>query len=160
MEREAQNELDDKANVIVFPPVLFLSAVAFGIALQIVWTIHLRAPLPARIIGALLIPVGIATVLGAKKAMQRAGTKVHPGEPTTAIVTDGPYRFTRNPIYLGATTAYLGLTLACNALWPVLTLMPFFWLLHWGVVQREERYLEQKFGQSYLNYKSRVRRWI
>ena len=92
--------------------------------------------------------------------MRRAGTNVRPDKPTTAIVKDGPYRFTRNPIYLANTVLYVGVTLLFNAFWPLLTLVPFFLLLHWGVVRREERYLEARFGETYLDYKSRVRRWF
>ena len=92
--------------------------------------------------------------------MRRAGTNVDPGKPSTVIVDEGPYRFTRNPIYLANTLLYVGLSLVFNAVWPLLTLMPSLLLLHWGVVLREERYLEGKFGEAYLAYKRRVRRWF
>ena len=153
-------ELRDAPKVIVFPPVLFLSALILGVALQFVRTIHLWKGLPARIAGGALVVLGLATIISAKNRMRRAGTNVNPGEPTTAIVTDGPYRFTRNPIYFGGTVAYLGLSLLFSAFWPLLTLIPFLALMHWGVVLREERYLEGKFGDSYRNYKAQVRRWL
>ena len=150
----------DAPNVIIFPPLLFVGAVISGTTLQFLWPIHPPAALPARIIGAGLALAGIALVVSAKKSLRRAGTHVRPDQPTTAIVSDGPYRFTRNPIYLGASTAYLGVTLLLNAFWPIPALMPFFVLLHWGVVRREEEYLEQKFNDAYLAYKNRVRRWL
>lgn len=86
--------------------------------------------------------------------MNRAGTKVDPREPTTAIVTGGPYRFTRNPLYLSMTLIYSGITALFDALPGVLRIM------RRGVIEREERYLEGKFGDEYLNYKAQVRRWI
>jgi len=154
-----QGALPDSPGVIVFPPLLFVSAILLGATLQLLWPIHPWGRL-SRIIGVMLAVAGATSVISAKKGMRRVGTNVHPGEPTTAIVTDGPYRFTRNPIYLGATMVYLGLTLLFNAFWPLPALAPFFVLLHWGVVRREERYLEAKFGKTYLAYKGQVRRWL
>jgi len=157
---EEGNALPDSPGVIVFPPVLFVSAIALGTALQILWPIHMWGTLSGKIIGMLLALTGMTGVISAKRAMRRVGTNIHPSEPTTALVTDGPYRFTRNPIYLGATMVYFGLALLFNAFWPLPALAPFLVLLGWGVVLREERYLEKKFGQTYLAYKAQVPRWI
>ncbi len=92
--------------------------------------------------------------------MRRAGTNVRPDQPTLALVFDGPFRFTRNPLYLAATGLYLGIALLVDALWPLLLLVPVLAVLRWGVVAREERYLEAKFGEPYRAYKARVRRWL
>ena len=92
--------------------------------------------------------------------MKRAGTNVRPDQPSLAIVTDGPFRFSRNPMYLATTGLYLGTTLLVNTPWPLVLLPPMLLILHWGVVRREERYLEAKFGEPYRAYKSRVRRWV
>ena len=150
----------DVPGVIIFPPILFFSALWLGIVLQYLWPLHLGLALPWRGLGGLLVIMGGVTAIGAIRSMRSAGTNVHPGKPTTAIVEVGPYRFTRNPIYLANTGLYVGLTVLFNALWPLLTLVPFFLLLHWGVVLREERYLEARFGDAYLAYKTRVRRWL
>jgi len=88
------------------------------------------------------------------------GTNVRPDQPSLAIVTDGPFRFSRNPMYLATTGLYLGLTLLVNTAWPLILLSPMLLVLHWGVIRREERYLEAKFGEPYRAYKSRVRRWV
>jgi protein-S-isoprenylcysteine O-methyltransferase Ste14 len=160
LKQTEQSASPDLPAVIVFPPVLFLSAIALGVTLQFIWPLHLSAALPARIIGGLLVLMGGAAVVLAKKSLRRAGTNVRPDRPTTAVVSEGPYRFTRNPIYLGASVAYLGLALSFNAFWPFPSLLPFLALLDWGVVRREELYLERKFGNSYLAYKLRVRRWL
>ncbi len=88
------------------------------------------------------------------------GTNVNPTLPTTSIVTTGPYRFTRNPLYLGLTMIYLGLTLAINTWWSLLLLVPVLFVMHFDVVLREERYLERKFGDTYRQYRAHVRRYL
>ena len=92
--------------------------------------------------------------------MKRAGTNIRPDQPTLALASDGPFRFTRNPLYIAVTGLYLGIALLVNALWPLVLLIPVLAVLRWGVVGREERYLEAKFGEPYRAYKARVRRWI
>src|SRR5580704_8862327 len=83
-----------------------------------------------------------------------------PALPTTALVVDGIYRQTRNPLYLGTTLIYLGLGVAAGSLWAIVLVVPLLWVINVGVVAREERYLERKFGDAYRAYKARVRRWI
>ena len=89
-----------------------------------------------------------------------AGTNIPPNLPTTALVVDGIYGWTRNPLYLGATLVYLGLSVAAGSLWAIVLLAPLLWVINVGVIAREERYLERKFGDAYRAYKGRVRRWI
>lgn len=91
---------------------------------------------------------------------RRAGTPVDPHKSTTHIVTSGPFRFTRNPLYVSLTLLYLGLTLIFNLAWAMILLPLAVLILHNGVILREERYLAGKFGDEYLAYKSRVRRWL
>lgn len=92
--------------------------------------------------------------------MRRAGTNVDPYHPTTAIVEAGPYRYTRNPLYVGMALIYSGISARANALPAALLLPAVLHLVDRGVIRREERYLEGKFGDEYLRYKGRVRRWI
>jgi len=92
--------------------------------------------------------------------MQAAGTNVNPSRPTTAIVECGPFGFSRNPLYLALTLLYFGLTLAFNTWWGIVLLVPVLIIMHRGVVLREERYLEQKFGETYRQYRSKVRRYL
>ena len=89
-----------------------------------------------------------------------AGTSVPTVRPSTALVTTGIYAWTRNPIYLGLTAIYAGLAIASNAWWAVLLLLPVLVILQVGVVSREERYLERRFGDAYRDYRTRVRRWL
>ena len=89
-----------------------------------------------------------------------AGSNVPTSRPTTIIVNTVPYRFTHNPIYLGMVLGLIGLDIALNSLWLLLTLVPFALVIRYGVVAREEAYLERKFGDDYRRYRARVRRWL
>ena len=92
--------------------------------------------------------------------MRRAGTNVRPDQPATTIVMGGPFRFTRNPLYVGTTGLYVGVALLVDALRPLVLLVPLLAIVEWGVICREERYLEAKFGDAYRTYRARVRRWL
>lgn len=141
------------------PPVLYAVPLALGLLLQ------RRLPAPflprplAMPLGALFLALGMIG-FAAIVAFRRAGTSPNPWRPTTAMVTGGPYRFTRNPMYLGFTLLYLGTTCWVNTLWPLLVLPVILILMQRLVIEREERYLETRFGEEYLKYRSRVRRWI
>jgi protein-S-isoprenylcysteine O-methyltransferase Ste14 len=113
-----------------------------------------------RIVGGILAVASLCVVQWAWLTMRRAGTSVLPSKPTLAIVTDGPYRFTRNPPYVANALLYLGLTLVFEAFWPLVLMVPMLVVIHWGLIRREEQYLETKFGDAYRAYKSRVRRWL
>jgi protein-S-isoprenylcysteine O-methyltransferase Ste14 len=89
-----------------------------------------------------------------------AGSNVPTNQPTTAIVEEGPYRFSRNPIYVAMFVALIGLAIALNTLWLLVMLVPFALVIRYGVVAREEKYLDRKFGDFYRSYRSRVRRWF
>jgi protein-S-isoprenylcysteine O-methyltransferase Ste14 len=80
--------------------------------------------------------------------------------PTTALVAAGPFRFSRNPLYVALTLVYVALALLTNALWVLVLIVPVLFVTHYGVVRREERYLEAKFGDAYRAYRSRVRRYL
>ena len=92
--------------------------------------------------------------------MTRAGSNVPTSLPTTTIVETGPYRFTRNPIYPAMVLGLIGLAIVFNSLWLLLVAVPFALVIRYGVIAREEAYLERKFGDVYRRYRSRVRRWL
>ena len=132
-----------------------------GLALD--WLVplpFLPADLPAGWLGALVFGLALALFAWAVVTMTRAGSNVPTNRPTTTIVEDGPYRFTRNPIYLGMFLGLIGLTIAFDTLWLLLMLVPFALMIRYGVVAREEAYLDRKFGDVYRGYRSRVRRWL
>lgn len=146
--------------VMACPPLIFLGALGAGLFLH--WLIPTRLSLPelSRLPGAALCLASVAVGIWGGTTMHRAGTNVRPDRPVTALVTGGPFRFSRNPLYLSLTALYLGITLLCGALWPLVTLVPLLAIVHWRIILREERYLESKFGDEYRAYKARVRRWI
>ncbi len=104
--------------------------------------------------------IGIALVATGRATMVKHGTNVNPTQPATTIVETGPFRFTRNPLYVGLTIIYVGLSLALNTWWSLFLLIPVWIVMHLFVVRREEAYLERKFGETYLTYKRRVRRYL
>src|SRR5262245_25940544 len=104
------NRVADAPGVLIFPPFLFLGACLLGLSPQLVWPVHLLAPWPARVIGAVLVLVSGSIAIPAVRTMKRAGTNVNPAQPSTAIVRTGPFRFTRNPIYLANTILYVALS--------------------------------------------------
>jgi protein-S-isoprenylcysteine O-methyltransferase Ste14 len=150
----------DNPGVIAPPPLIYAGALAIGLLANRPYPIAFLPRGLSRVLGWPLIVGGpVVGSLGLRE-MKRADTNVDPREPTTAIVTGGPYRFTRNPLYLSMTLIYAGITALANAL-PAALLLPFvLHIMRRGVIEREERYLERKFGDEYLDYKARVRRWI
>jgi len=90
--------------------------------------------------------------------MERAGTSVSPLQPAKALVTTGPFRLTRNPLYLARTLLYAGLAMVMDTVWPLITLVPLVLIVHYGVALPEERYLSLRFGRAYESYQTRVRR--
>jgi protein-S-isoprenylcysteine O-methyltransferase Ste14 len=151
----------DTAQVVVRPPLAWLIAVLAALALD--WLMPLPfmpAALPAVWIGAAVFAVALALLASAIATVTRAGSNVPTNRPTTALVESGPYRHTRNPIYLGMFVALVGLAIAVDTLWLVAALVPFALVIRHGVVAREEAYLERKFGERYRAYRARVRRWL
>lgn len=150
----------DNAGVTVPPPLLYAGPLVVGLIL------HRRFPvkfLPRRValpLGGVCVALAVLLVRSAVPAMRRANTSLNPSSPVTALVTEGAFRLTRNPLYVALTLFYAGVALMVNALWAML-LLPFILIaVRIGVIEREERYLERKFGEQYLRYKARVRRWI
>ena len=153
-------ETVDNPGVIAFPPALFAGTLAIGLLLHFIFPVAFLPQMIA-IASGVIVLVGAALIaVSAFRAMRRAQTAVNPSLPTTAIVSDGAFGFSRNPIYLSLTLLYIGIALLFDALWALLLLLPLIVVVQNGVIKREERYLEQKFGDEYLHYKASVRRWV
>jgi len=151
------------AGVIARPPVLFLVALLLGLALDRLLPLPLAA-LEADVVrwisaGALIV-VGLALAAAGIRDFSRAGTPVPTNEPTRALVTSGAHGWTRNPIYLGMFLLYSGIGVAARSPWILLLTLPLAITIRYGVVAREEAYLERRFGDAYRQYKTRVRRWL
>ena len=156
-------DASDTSGVRIFPPAIYLAGLAFGFLLHWLWPVHLVDPpalLVVRIVGGVLIAAGLALPLWATATFRGVGTTPNPTQPTTALAFGGPYGFTRNPMYLGLALLTAGVALVANSLWPLLALPFVLWTVRRIVIDREERYLEARFGDEYLRYKGRVRRWI
>jgi protein-S-isoprenylcysteine O-methyltransferase Ste14 len=155
------NDTAETAQVLVRPPLAWGLAVVAGLALH--WLVplpFLPASLPAALLGVLVFVLALALFAWAIVTMTRAGSNVPTNRPTTTIVESGPYRFTRNPIYVGMVLGLVGLAVGFDELWLLIVLVPFWLVIRYGVVAREEAYLERKFADAYRGYRSRVRRWL
>jgi protein-S-isoprenylcysteine O-methyltransferase Ste14 len=154
-------EATDKSDAVVRPPIAWALAILVGMGLDWLYPIpFLPTPVSAAWVGGAIFALGFVLAIWAIATIRMAGTRVETNKPTTAIVENGPYRFTRNPIYLGMLLGQTGLAIGFNSLWILATLVPFYFVIRYGVVMREEAYLERKFSKVYLDYKSRVRRWL
>jgi protein-S-isoprenylcysteine O-methyltransferase Ste14 len=150
----------DNPGVVAPPPFIYAGALAAGLLANRRFRLPFLPRRLRRTLGPLMIICGFVIGLLGFREVHRAGSNVDPYKPVTAIVTGGPYRFTRNPMYLGFVLQYVGISALFNALLPILLLPALQQLMRRGVIEREERYLERKFGEEYLQYKGRVRRWI
>ncbi|MBD2308273.1 isoprenylcysteine carboxylmethyltransferase family protein [Chroococcidiopsis sp. FACHB-1243] len=150
----------DNAGVIAFPPALYAGTLTIGLLLNVVFPIGLLPRPVTLVLGLVAVICAGAIAISALRAMNRVNTAVNPSQPTTAIVSDGVFSLSRNPIYASFTLLYIGIALLNSAIWALLLLLPLLVIVQIGVVQREENYLERKFGDEYLHYKARVRRWI
>jgi protein-S-isoprenylcysteine O-methyltransferase Ste14 len=144
----------------VRPPQVYLGAIVLGLLLHFIWPVRLAPRSLGTAAGVTLVLVGVAVFVSAVRTFRAAGTPVPGDQPTTAFVRKGPYRFSRNPIYLAFSLIQLGLALWVNSLALLITLIPAIGLMSAVVIPREERYLEARFPSEYLPYKASVRRWL
>jgi protein-S-isoprenylcysteine O-methyltransferase Ste14 len=145
------------------PPLLFVLGIVGG------WLLYQVFPLPlvglmarsaAEFVGWLLVALGTGLSVWGLATFRGAGTPIRPNKPASTLVTHGPFRLSRNPMYLGLCVVYLGVMLLLNSAWIVLFLPLVITILHLTVIRREERYLSATFGVTYDEYRRRVRRWL
>jgi protein-S-isoprenylcysteine O-methyltransferase Ste14 len=150
----------DSPGVVVLPPLLYGAAFIALLVLRWLWPMPILGARNALWSGLVLLVLGAALAVAGRRALTAAGTNVNPSLPATVLVTSGLYRRSRNPLYVALTLFYLGLTALANTWWGIVLLAPVLIVMHVGVVLREERYLERKFGDAYRQYRSRVRRYF
>lgn len=152
--------MDDRSGILAPPPLIFAVALASGLAIER----DFRSAAPKagtyRKLGIAAIVAGLGLGAGTLAWLRRAGTNPSPYAPTENLVTDGPFVWTRNPAYVGATSIYIGVAMCAYSL-PAFTLLPVaLALVDHLVVEYEERYLERRFGDAYRAYRARVPRWF
>jgi protein-S-isoprenylcysteine O-methyltransferase Ste14 len=145
---------------IGFPPAIPVVALLLSWVLGRLWPIPIGWTHGTSWVGLALFTLPFALPIWAARTFRLHQTTVNPRGEVGAIAMDGPYRFTRNPMYLSLVLAYLGGSLVFRLPWAWVLLPAVFLVLHFGVIIPEEKYLEAKFGQTYLDYKTQVRRWL
>jgi protein-S-isoprenylcysteine O-methyltransferase Ste14 len=148
--------------VVARPPLLFLAALLLGFVADHLLPLPLPIPrtLIHQIISGFFVFIGLALAAAGIRNLSRAGTPVPTNKPTRALVTTGIHGRTRNPIYLGMFLVYGGIGVAMRSPWIFILILPLAIAIRYGVVAREEAYLERRFGDTYRDYKARVRRWV
>ena len=148
----------------MLPPLILLIAIAVSVGLEMIVPVaFLPAPGFASWsswLGVALFVAGLWVSISGNREFVHSGTNVNPYRPALKLVTSGPYRFTRNPMYLGMVIAFAGIVLAFSLEMGIVVLVLFVLVLHYGVVVREERYLTRKFGTPYEEFLKRTRRWV
>jgi protein-S-isoprenylcysteine O-methyltransferase Ste14 len=145
---------------VLRPPLVYLGSIVAGLALDRAWPLRLPSGVPGGLLGCVLIAASVLLLGYSVRLFRAAGTPVPARKPTTAIVQTGPYRMSRNPIYLAFSLFHLGIAIWVGSWWLVGTLALAVAIMNWIVVPREERYLESRFGAEYRDYKTSVRRWF
>ena len=160
----AADAAGDHAGVIARPPRIAYLFLGVGAILGWLWPFPLLpAGAPAALrygTGGALVALGLLVMTLALRAFRAAGTNVETPKPATALVTDGIYAWSRNPMYVALALLFAGIGVLANSGWLALLLVPYVAVLRIGVIAREERYLERKFGAPYRAYRARVRRWL
>ena len=151
------------AGIRAFPPLIAAIGIAIGLALTFLYPVPIVEASGQRVlagVGVVMLVVWLFLAASANMTFRRIGTPVNPYKPTTSLAQGGPYRFTRNPMYLGLVLMTVGFALVMNSMWLILVAVPVMLALRNLVIVHEERYLEGKFGDEYREYSKRVRRWF
>lgn len=142
------------------PPLIYVSALLIGIGLNKVWPIFLIPTFWAYTVGTALIIASLLIMPPVLVRFRRAGTTFDVRKAASALITDGPYRFSRNPTYVSLTMLYVGLGAVLNNVWILSLAIPVLLIIDLWIIRSEEKHLEEKFGNHYLQYQSAVRRWL
>lgn len=150
----------DTSGVKTPPPLIYLAGLAIGFLLEWLWPTVPLSDFLGALIGYALIALSLVLFAACLWEFYRARTPVDHGHATRTIIESGPFRFSRNPIYVSMTLLVIGIALVAGSLWVLLMAAPSAYVVHRFVILKEEAYLEARFGQQYLDYKARVRRWV
>jgi protein-S-isoprenylcysteine O-methyltransferase Ste14 len=151
----------DSPNVVIHPPIALGIAVVAAIALNWFYPLpFLDKAIPGIEVGLILLLLTLLIVRWAAVTFRKARTNILTSQATNAIVSDGPFAYSRNPIYVAIFLGLAGFAFAFDSLWFLAAMVPMAAVIRYGVIAREESYLERKFGNQYLDYKAKVRRWL
>lgn len=151
-------EKRDAPDVIMLPPMLFVIFVCAGAAIG--WAIPIEFSRTWGWAGLILLSLAFLIDEWALRLFKNAETNVAPNQPANTIVSDGPFKYSRNPMYVSFLLLYAGISFLTGKAGMLLLILPLFYMLDQKVIKPEEKYLTQKFGDTYLDYKAKVRRWI
>jgi protein-S-isoprenylcysteine O-methyltransferase Ste14 len=150
----------DAPGLIVPPPVIYLPAVVLGVLTDRLWPVALLPGAVQYGLGGLFIVLSVSIMPFVLREFSKAHTHFDARKPVTALITSGPFRFSRNPSYLALTLLCVGSAIISDTVWIIAWLVLAVLLIDKGIIQREERFLEEKFGEVYRSYKAKVRRWL
>jgi protein-S-isoprenylcysteine O-methyltransferase Ste14 len=150
----------DQSGVVLPPPLIYVAFFLAGMGLQRYFPLGGLPVKAGRVLGALFSFACLTITTWSIRRFWASGTSILPIRPTTALVIQGPYRLTRNPMYLGLLLLYLGVACWFGLLWPLFLAPALMWVMGAAVIGREERYLTRKFGDEYRRYQAQVRRWL
>ena len=151
---------NDKPGVVAVPTLIYLAALSVGIVLDLLWSVSVFPRVVRYGLGVPLVMLGFAVMPFVVPHYRRAGTPYDVRGAASALVTTGAHRISRNPGYVAITLVYLGAGVGYDNIWMVVLLAPLLTVMHHGVVRREERHLEARFGDEYRRYRASVRRWL
>lgn len=151
---------NNHSGVLLPPPLLYIGAVILVLVLDWAWPVAVLPEPVGAWVGSVLLITGLALNLWGVMTMKRARTPISPYQAVDNIIATGPFRLTRNPLYVGLDLVFLGITFLFNSLWGLLVLVPVLVVMHYGVILREERYLESRFGEAYREYCRNVGRYF
>jgi protein-S-isoprenylcysteine O-methyltransferase Ste14 len=150
----------DHPDIIAWPPLIFVAGAVISTLAHFVYRVPLMRYSISLLIGVFLAVLSAALAIWAARTMKASGTNVRPDRPALTIVKSGPYKFTRNPMYLSLCVLQLAIGFFLEGWTPICFVLVLGFVLHFGVVLREETYLERKFGEQYISLKLQVRRWL
>ena len=152
---------DKKGAAIRFPPpLIFLIVILTTFGVHCFWPIGIGDWPLLKTIGIGVVGLGIGVVIVAKRSFNHAETNIEPWKPTTKIISTGIYRYSRNPIYVAFCVVQIGIGIFVNSLWILITFIVSVTVVYEIAIKKEEVYLETKFGEEYIHYKNKVRRWL
>ncbi len=155
-----KNENNDNPGVKLPPPISFLGLGLIGVGMEYVIPLSIGIDSWANYLGGGVIIVSILSIMFMFKLYKRYETEIEPWKTTSKIITTGPYKYSRNPVYIFFCGVPIGLGIAFNTYWALFAFIPALIIVYYTAVKKEEKYLETKFGQEYLDYKAKVRRWL